>query len=239
MNKKIVQSITSSLVILMLVGIAVGYSYASTGFRAAWFATNDESFNTSNGLTLSGNINQGYPDDTRNSRAVNANGVFYIIEYQSTGDVTQYTNPGSAVVYYGKIISTGRSINAVGTVNANGADYAEYISYPYATTPGDIINVYNRYMVVSNNKTAAFVGGDSVTVNKTLVAFTGQVKTKVIGAVEEGDYIIPFGSGQITYGYAVKQPHLTLPLYIKSIGVAWENSTDPNIKFINVAVGIK
>lgn len=37
----------------MLVGIAVGYSYTNTGFKAPWFANDDESFNSSNDYVYS------------------------------------------------------------------------------------------------------------------------------------------------------------------------------------------
>jgi len=88
-----------------------------------------------------------------------------------------YTPNGlAATMKLGSINSTGRSINATGTINASGSDYAEYILHSSSLSgkklnkgeicgidrDGNLTNVYKnviRFVVVSTNP--SFVGGDS------------------------------------------------------------------------------
>ena len=84
-------------------------------------------------------------------------------------------NGAAATMKIGSISSTGRSINATGTINSSGADYAEYISYSSSITTtlqkadicgidnsGNLTNIYAnaiRFVIVSTNP--SFVGGDN------------------------------------------------------------------------------
>ena len=83
-------------------------------------------------------------------------------------------NAAAAAMKIGSISATGRSINATGSINASGSDYAEYISISDTTQtyiPGEIIglninghitnnlSLSKRFLVVSTNP--SFVGGDT------------------------------------------------------------------------------
>ena len=82
-------------------------------------------------------------------------------------------NGAAASMKIGSISSTNRSINATGTINASGADYAEYIECERGANPiaGQVCGIDSngmitlnhscaiRYVVISTNP--SFVGGDS------------------------------------------------------------------------------
>lgn len=70
------------------------------------------------------------------------------------------------------------------------------------------------------------------------VAFKGQVKTYVMGAVNLGDYILPSGNND-GLAIAVSPEDMKTEDYNKIIGVAWEAATDEApFSYINVAVGV-
>src|SRR3989338_8544130 len=132
-------------------------------------------------------------------------------------------NSGNTALNVCSASGTSRSINAGGSINANGADYAEYINWTGAKPePGTIINYRNTYMVVSSSKTAAFVGNDRFDNNSILITFMGQVHVKTMGPVSECDYIVPTYSG---YGVPVSPSNIAFSDYMKSDGRAGENST--------------
>ena len=85
-------------------------------------------------------------------------------------------NAAAATMKLGKILSTGRSINASGTINASGSDYAEYILHSSSLSgkklnkgeicgidrEGNLTNVFSdiiRFVVVSTKP--SIVGGDN------------------------------------------------------------------------------
>ena len=138
----------------------------------------------------------------------------------------------TAVTVY-SVGATGRSINAAGTVNANGADYAEYEQNNGLTiskgsvvgfkTDGTMTLTFNeaiRFAVKSTNP--SFVGGDtwgtedqvgaSIEAARQLVdriAYSGKVPVNIQGAAA-GDYIIAVAAddGSID-GQAVADPDFT------------------------------
>jgi hypothetical protein len=148
-------------------------------------------------------------------------------------------NVASAGYKVGKIAATGRSINAGGTINASGADYAEYMTKTgvFSIAKGDICgidangkltNVFAdaiSFVVKSTNP--SYVGGDTwgvdlesealeaarQTVDR--IAFAGQVPVNVIEA-NVGDYIVPVNTNGEIKGEAVSSP--TLAQYISAVG---------------------
>ena len=152
------------------------------------------------------------------------------------------------------------SEGTIGTIEGNnfggirykttGADYAEFL--PKADTgvsfeKGDIVAVENgkiskdtsnaqQLMVISSS---AAVAGNWPTQNQSdyeLVAFFGQVKTKVIGNVKKGDFIVASGRNDGT-GIAVSPDELTIEMRKNVVGRAWDSSSKKKVKFINTAVG--
>ena len=135
--------------------------------------------------------------------------------------------------------STARSINAAGTVNASGADYAEYMTKvgDFTVAKGDVVgidingkltNVFADAISFCVKSTApSYVGNDTwgaelegaeleaarQTVDR--IAFAGQVPVNVIGATA-GQYIIPVNDNGAIKGQAVSSP--TFEQYQQAVG---------------------
>lgn len=140
-------------------------------------------------------------------------------------------NAANAANKMGRDTTTQRSLNAGGTVNASGADYAEYMtkSSNFNLAKGDVVgidangkltNVYAdavSFVVKSTNP--SYVGGDTwgsglednseeLEAARQLVdriAFAGQVPVNVLGATA-GQYIIPINDKGTIKGEAVSSP---------------------------------
>jgi hypothetical protein len=135
--------------------------------------------------------------------------------------------------------STLRSINAGGTINASGADYAEYMvkCSNFVLAKGDVAgidangkltNVFAdavSFVVkstdpsyVGNDKWGNDLEGDELEAARQLVdriAFAGQVPVNVTGA-KAGDYIIPVVDGTGIKGISVSNP--TFDQYQLAVG---------------------
>jgi hypothetical protein len=135
--------------------------------------------------------------------------------------------------------STLRSINAGGTINASGADYAEYMVKcgDFVLAKGDVAgidangkltNVFAdavSFVVkstdpsyVGNDKWGVDLEGDALEAARQLVdriAFAGQVPVNVTGA-KAGDYIVPVVNGTGIKGQAVSNP--TFEQYQLAVG---------------------
>ncbi|MBX2928054.1 MAG: hypothetical protein KF852_09485 [Saprospiraceae bacterium] len=140
-----------------------------------------------------------------------------------------------------------------GITFASGAeDYAEYLpkrNLEEDFFPGEIVGVKHGYisrntdgadfiMVISHNP--AVLGGlppDGKEADYEMVAFMGQVPTRVVGEVAPGDYILSSGFHN---GMGVaKHPSKMRPEdYKRILGVAWSGSEGKDLSMINVAVGL-
>jgi hypothetical protein len=146
-----------------------------------------------------------------------------------------------AAQWIGKNSTTSRSINAGGTINASGADYAEYMEKAgdFIIAKGDICgidingkltNVYAdaiSFVVKSTNP--SYVGNDTWGVgfkddveglenarqNVDRIAFAGQVPVNVLGATP-GQYIIPVNDNGNIKGMPVSNP--TFEQYQSAVG---------------------
>jgi hypothetical protein len=140
-------------------------------------------------------------------------------------------NGAQTSLYVGSVTGTGRSINAAGTVNASGADYAEYMEKAgnFVIAKGDVCginangkltNVYAdavSFVVKSTNP--SYVGNDDWGGNYEndaegleaarqkvdRIAFAGQVPVNVLGATP-GQYIVPANDNGAIKGVAVSNP---------------------------------
>lgn len=92
--------------------------------------------------------------------------------YAGSGGITALNYVQDSVVYVGKATNTNRSINAVGSINASGADYAEYeysnditlvkgqiVGFKYDGTLTDKYSESIRFAIKSTNP--CMVGGDT------------------------------------------------------------------------------
>ena len=167
------------------------------------------------------------------------------------GVATGATNAGLIVV--NKDSGNARSISAAGTINASGADYAEYMtkSGDFVIAKGDVAgidangkltNVFAdavSFVVkstdpsyVGNDKWGVDLEGDAVEAARQLVdriAFAGQVPVNVTGA-KAGDYIVPVVNGTGIKGIAVSKP--TFEQYQIAVGKVITIDTDGRARII-------
>lgn len=153
----------------------------------------------------------------------------------------------------GRNSSTLRSINAGGTVNAAGTDYAEYMvkASSFTVAKGDVVgvnaqgkltNVFaNAIAFVVKSTDPSYVGGDTwgveleddelETARQTVdrIAFSGQVPVNVTGATA-GQYIIPVNDNGAIKGQAVSNP--TFEQYQIAVGKVIAIESDGRAKII-------
>lgn len=155
----------------------------------------------------------------------------------------------------GRDTVTSRSINAGGTVNASGTDYAEYMvkNGDFTIAKGDICGVDSNgkltnkfadsvsFVVKSTNP--SYVGGDSWGVDLEAnsneleaarqqvdrIAFSGQVPVNVYDAIP-GQYIVPIDDNDTIKGIAVSNP--TFEQYQISVGKVIATEPDKRAKII-------
>ncbi|NDC96488.1 hypothetical protein EB077_14380, partial [bacterium] len=154
----------------------------------------------------------------------------------STNNLAFNYNAANATLKVGRDTGTGRSINAAGTINASGADFAEYFvqKVPGSLQPGDVVCQLSDKKVqacdgaggtllgaVSTNP--GYIGNDIFDPadpdNTVIVALLGQVPVKVSdanGSIQPGDHLTY--SSQL--GVAVKATGTGM-----SIGTAMEELT--------------
>lgn len=155
-------------------------------------------------------------------------------------------NGAATVVTVGKDTDTGRSINAGGTINATGADYAEYMVKSEGCpviNKGDVCGVTSRgELTMSFDDAVSFVvkstdpglvGGDIYEdlTNVDRIAFCGRVPVNADG--KAGDYIIPIRKDDGSIGaIAVDTP--TFDQYKLSVGKVWSSDEDTTIIAVKV-----
>lgn len=199
----------------------------------------DSSGNVGIGMTNPGaklDVNQ--PTAGSTAFQANTSGTAFWKITNPTNGVGGGFNSAAAVMYIGKDTTTSRSINAGGTINASGADFAEWVEWSNSQIPemGSIVKYKGSYVVISSPSTAAFIGNDSHQfANAALVAFAGQLPIKIRGPVSEGDLIVANDDGT---GRAVNKSNASIDDFYRSVGTAWESSKNIGLKRVKVAIGI-
>jgi hypothetical protein len=193
-------------------------------------------------LTVSGGVTSvGTGGSNDNSLA------FEVVSSGNTQPFRVYTsangsaNAAAAAVRIQTHGTTGRSINATGTINASGADYAEYMAKAgdFTIAKGDVVGINAQgkltnifadavsFAVKSTNP--SYVGNDDWGVGfeedpegleaarqaVDRIAFAGQVPVNVLGAAP-GQYIVPTDDNGTIKGIAVSSP--TFEQYQLAVG---------------------
>jgi hypothetical protein len=201
-------------------------------------------------LDASGNLLVGITSGTYNrikkdSAADAGNAIFELVGASNATSSIHYSvssynaNAANAASKFGRDGVTTRSINAGGTINASGADYAEYMvkcgdftlskgGIAGIDANGKLTNVFAdavSFVVkstdpsyVGNDKWGVDLEGDALEAARQLVdriAFAGQVPVNVTGA-KAGDYIVPVVDGTGIKGIAVTSP--TFEQYQLAVG---------------------
>ena len=147
-------------------------------------------------------------------------------------------NGAGTVITVGKDEETGRSINAGGTINASGADYAEYMVKSEGcpvinkgdvcgvNSDGELTMVFDDAIsFVVKSTDPGLVGGD---IHEDLtrvdrIAFCGRVPVNVTG--KAGDYIIPIRKDDGSIG-AVSVNEPTFEQYKLAVGRVWSSGEE-------------
>jgi hypothetical protein len=140
-----------------------------------------------------------------------------------------------------------RSLNAAGTLNASGADYAEYMikAIDDIIAKGDVVGVNSNGLLTNvfidsisfavKSSDPSFVGNDTwgadleiealeaARIKVDRIAFSGQVPCNVYDA-NVGDYIIPIDDNGKIKGQAITNP--TFEQYQLSVGKVWKIMED-------------
>ena len=212
---------------------------------------------TNAGVILGGNtsVNGSHPKAHlfKSTETTDGAGAFIIESSNATNGTSIFVGVGAAGVGYNasncvlgvyRCNSNSRSINAAGSINASGADYAEYMTKAgdFIIAKGDVCGIDAEgkltnifidslgFLVKSTDP--SYVGGDTwglgleddpeglETARQAVdrVAFAGQVPVNVMGATP-GQYIVPSATedGGIT-GIAKDEANLTLAEYMQAVG---------------------
>lgn len=136
------------------------------------------------------------------------------------------------------------------TYQSGAGDYAEWLQKvnPNADfQSGDIVGVKagkisantsdaDKVMVVSSKPIVLGNMPESGTEGEyEKIAFMGQVPVKLLGTVNEGDYILPSGQND-RYGIAKNPEDVTIEEFNKIVGIAWSGLSQAG--YVNVAVGL-
>lgn len=226
-------------------------------------ATKATSSSLTNDLTL-GAVNDGVTKSFTVYQGGSAEGTVYgtfirtgggsqSLEIQNANDF--FANAANAACRMGRNSVNSRSLNAGGTVNASGADYAEYMTKAgdFTIAKGDVVgidaqgkltNVFaDAISFVVKSTDPSYVGGDTwgigfeddaegleaarQTVDR--IAFAGQVPVNVTGAIA-GQYIIPVNNTGTIKGEAISNP--TFEQYQIAIGKVIAIESDGRAKII-------
>lgn len=214
-----------------------GWNYTSTGINSAGYKT---TLNPANGVT--------------SLQIVDAFGTEAVKFFQGGQGITAGYNAANAFQYINKDSGTNRSINAAGSVNAGGADYAEYMTKAgdFTIAKGDICGIDSNGMLtnvyadsvsfVVKSTAPSYVGNDiwgiglngdeleTARQKVDRVAFAGQVPVNVTGAAV-GSYIVPSqkSDGGIE-GVAIQNP--TFEQYQNAVGKVIALNSDGSAKII-------
>ncbi len=171
-------------------------------------------------------------------------------------------NAGNSAQHVYSVGATGRSINAAGTVNASGADYAEYMKKADSCgiiAKGDVCGVdatgkltdlfADAISFVIKSTDPSYVGGDAwggteleLTEEQyeterqkyDRIAFSGQVPVNITGSFNVGDYVYPQVNGTAIECVAKSSP--TFEEYQLCVGKIWATQDDGR-PFVAVKIG--
>ena len=244
-------------------------SDGSFGWNTAPSGTAGNAITFTQAMTLdaSGNLLVGQASGSYNIiskvRGSDNGEIVLSVERQQTGvsallcysvSQTNY-NAANAANKMGRDATTFRSLNAGGTINASGADYAEYMTKAsdFILAKGDVVgidangkltNVFaDAISFVVKSTDPSYVGGDSwgsglednseeLEAARQLVdriAFAGQVPVNVLGATA-GQYIIPVNDNGAIKGEAISSP--TFEQYQTAVGKVIAIEADGRAKII-------
>ncbi len=240
----------------------IGYGQTATNSRFTVYNNTTAAFR----VLPNGNVGIGNNNPSRtfmvNGQIEAADGTGssrVLLRYQADGEGFSTANSAMLV---GKNNGAGRSINCGGTVNASGADYAEYMKKADSCgtiAKGDVCGVdstgkltdvfADAISFVIKSTDPSYVGGDTwgdvdlgLTEEQTeterqkydRIAFSGQVPVNITGSFNVGDYVYPQVNGTAIECVAKSSP--TFEEYQLCVGKIWATEDDGR-PFVAVKIG--
>jgi hypothetical protein len=173
------------------------------------------------------------------------------------GNNTAAPNAANSVMKVGLMSVTARSISAAGTINASGADYAEYMTKAgdFTIAKGDVVGINAEGKLTNvfadaisfcvKSTDPSYVGGDvwgcgfdgdpegleAARQCVDRIAFAGQVPVNVTGTTP-GQLIIPVNDNGAIKGIAKNEADMTLAEYMKAVGRVIAVEADGRAKII-------
>ena len=166
-------------------------------------------------------------------------------------------NAANSVMKLGTMGATNRSISAAGTINASGADYAEYMTKAgdFTIAKGDVVGINAEGKLTNvfadaisfcvKSTDPSYVGGDvwgcgfdgdpegleAARQCVDRIAFAGQVPVNILGTTP-GQLIVPVNDNGAIKGIAKNEADMTLAEYMKSVGRVIAVEADGRAKII-------
>lgn len=189
-----------------------------------------------------------------------------VIENASTGDsadvlalkigapVAAGASNNFVTFFRGGNVNIGRieGLGAGVTYETTAGDYAEFLprlAEDELIEAGDVVGVFGgkvtratagAHQLMTITDQAAVLGNMPAPEAERLhekVAFIGQVRVRVRGPVNEGDYIVPSGADD-GCGVAVAPERLGPAHFAQIVGRAWESDAGAGVRRINTAIGL-
>ena len=164
----------------------------------------------------------------------------------TTNFITFFNGSGTPV---GSVDGTGTGGVEFKTSSADIAEWLPKESENNSLEPGSVVGIKNGHISLNTSEaefisavtSQSIVTGNWPGANREIgyekISFLGQVKVKVIGPVEKGDFILPSGKND-GIGIALKPSEILPEHYKQLVGVAWEASNNPAVKTINTSIGL-
>lgn len=238
-------------------GIANGVAYLDGSKLLASFSSNFKFDGTTldlGNVGSNGRLTIKAPSGQRAVLCYNSAGTAYFYT-DNDNAVSTGANGADAVLFINKITSNSRSVNAAGTLNASGADYAEYMvkagdiliakgELCGVNAEGKLTNVFaDSVSFVVKSSDPSFVGGDTwgadlegddleaARQKVDRIAFAGQVPINIKGATP-GQYIVPTDDNGAIKPTAVDEANMTLAMYMRAVGKVIATELDGRAKII-------
>jgi len=164
------------------------------------------------------------------------------------------SNGAQAIAAYAQWVELASyATNNVGVnFSSGGADYAEWLereNHDQILQPGQVVGIFagkislktqgaHELKVISTNP---IVLGNKPPETEELqyerVAFLGQAPIRVVGKVNEGDYLVPSGSND-GLAKAFSANDLPTHRFNEIIGIAWDTGTSESLNIVNAAIGM-
>lgn len=165
------------LAAFLLIGIASGYSYTNTGFRASWFATDDGTFNTSTGTVNVANATGTLSKSVMPANVSYNNSIVGIASVKKSTTQNNIVNGVWTLVSFDVENYDPNNEFATNNYTAPLSGYYQISASLYITDSA--INIAHRSRIYINGATSAFLSSFNnmqATLDDTTITTNGMIK---------------------------------------------------------------